>query len=98
MGGDGGVGETLITNFGRAGGGGVGAGGLLAPAGCVDDGRVAVNFDASGAGSIFGVGSGFGIDLALGTDLRLCVGVGSSFGIDLALGPTWASAFEAPKF
>ncbi len=56
LGGGGGVGKTLITDFARTGGGGVGTGGLLALAGSVDDGRFVVNFDASGAGSIFGVG------------------------------------------
>ncbi len=68
LGGGGGVGGALRTNVARTGGGDVGTGGLLASTTCLDDGRFVVDFDASVAGSIFGVGSGFGIDLALGTD------------------------------
>ena len=68
LGGGGGVGGNLRTDFVRTGGGGVGTGGLLAPAACVEDVRFVVNVVASVAGSIFGIASGFGIDLTLGTD------------------------------
>ncbi len=62
--GGGGVGGTLGADFARIGGDGVGTGWRLGPSACADCGRFVVNFDASGAGSIFGVGQIFGIDKA----------------------------------